>query len=98
MVRTPQGKLLRFQCDTGMCHGFPYLDLSLSEAANLEGYLHAPIMLEKCGGYTKREAEIEKAIFVSKKQIQVGLPSDHDFLKIVSGNCIKNVNFTLQDI
>ena len=94
VVRTPEGKSLRFQRDTGMTHGFPYLDLS--DAANLEGYSCVQTMRKKYEGFTKRE--VEKAILARKMQLRIGIPSDREFMKLVSRNQIKNADFTVQDI
>ena len=44
---------------------------------------------EKSEEFTKREVEVQKAILAWKKQ------SDRDYIKMVSGYCVKNPNFTL---
>ena len=94
VVRTPQGKLLRFQRDTGICHRFPYLDLS--DAASLEGYSCGQTMHQNYEGFTTKE--LEQAILAQKKQIQIGLPSDRECMEMVSRNRVKKPLFTLRGI
>ena len=94
VVRTPNGKSLKFKRDTGMCYGFPYLDLR--ETHDLEGLACVQTMRENMEGFTKRE--LKRAILARQKQQQVGIPSEAEFAKMVSGNHVKNAPFTVQDI
>ena len=94
VVRTPNGKSLKFKRDTGMCYGFPYLDLRKTH--DLEGLACVQTMRENFEGFTKRE--LKRAILARQKQQQVGIPSEAEFARMVSGNHVKNATFTVQDI
>ena len=85
---------VKFMRDTGMCYGFPYLDLS--DPHNLEGLICVQTMRKNFEGFTKRE--LKKAILARHKQQQVGIPSEKEFARMVSGNHVKNAPITVQDI
>ena len=64
-VCTPNGKSLKFKRDTGMCYGFPYLDLQ--ETHDLEGLVCVQTMRKNFESVTK--GELKKAILTRQESL-----------------------------
>ena len=91
-VTTPQGKVIVFKRDTGVCKGMPYIDLHTKH----EGHVMIETMKNNIKGFTKKEAERVKLSRVVQRRI--GHPTSEHIKEIVSQPCITNVPIRASDV
>jgi len=91
-VTTPQGKVVVFKRDTGVCKGMPYIDLREHQ----EGHVMLETVKKNMEGYTKKE--IEKAELSRTVQRRTGHPTSEHLKQIVSQRSLKNIPISTTDI
>eukprot|EP00804_Cyclotella_cryptica_P002560 CCRYP_010401-RA/>CCRYP_010401-RA protein AED:0.15 eAED:0.13 QI:0/0/0/0.5/1/1/8/0/1350 len=100
-VYAPDGAVLHFKKDKGLCMGMPYLDMDQAEStytsypeAEKEALLFVQRVRNNYEGFSKQE--VERAILARKAQGMMGSPSDVAFAAMVSA--MPNCTITRQDI
>ena len=78
VIHCPDGTKLTLERDTGVCQGFPYLDMRKHK----EHVAMLQTVRDNMEGFTKRE--VRDAILARRTQAMVGHPSDSDFAEMVS--------------
>ena len=91
-VITPQGGVIVFARDTGMCNRMPYIDLR----EHTEGLVMLETVEKNMKMFTKRV--IERAQAARAAQRQMGHPMDKDYRQIVSQRLLKNLPFSATDL
>ena len=91
-VTTPQGDVVVFKRDTGVCKGMPYIDLRKQR----EGHVMIETVKKNMEGFTKKG--IEKAELPCVVQRQIGHPTSEHLRQIVSQQSLKNVPIRSADV
>ena len=92
IVSTPQGKIIPFKRDKGMCVGMPYIDLQDYK----QGLVLIKTVRKNMGGFTCEE--IEGAKLSRKTQARVGNPPDAVFKQLIGTKELKNNPSSLDDV
>ena len=91
-VTTPQGAVVVFKRDTGVCKGMPYIDLREQQ----EGHVMLETVKKNMEGFTKKEiaqAELSRVV-----QRRTGHPTSEHLQQIVSQQSLKNVPIRSADV
>ena len=94
-IHCPDGTVLTLKKDTGLCQGFPYLDLKELQA-NKAGVALAQTVRQNFEGFTKRE--IKDATLARKAGIRTGCPSSEDLETMVRHRPLRNLPFQYRDL
>ena len=91
-VYSPDGVLIVFDRDTGLCEGMPFTDLRKHKG----GFALIETVRKNFEGYTKKQ--IEKAILAREVQAMTGHYPDKKFKRMVSSKSVKNCPVSVNDV
>ena len=88
------GTKLVLKRGSGVCKGFPYLDMADPDHKDAIAMLQT--VRKNMEGLTK--CEVKKSVLARKAQARVGTPTEADFIEMVSKGTHTNCSVTLVDI
>ena len=93
----PNGTVLSLKRDSGLCEGFPYLDMRDLKSDGVAMAQMVETVRGNVEGFTKRE--LAKANLARKAQAVLASPSETEFMKMVSNNTgVKNIPIVPSDL